>query len=152
VELAANRGHAGAEIIAKPSFANLLVWKTYSEFDGRLYIDAVRTGLQSITFEGESLPQLSVARDFPWLRMDSTQWLDAERFLRFANGFVAVAPGHSNRIVDVRYSLVPNRGDGFWGLELDPDAGADANAAYVTMRTRTMAEGRELLRMIFHGD
>jgi inner membrane protein len=152
VALAASRGHAGAEIVAKPSFANLLVWKTYYEFDGRLYIDAVRTGLQSRAIEGESFPQLSLARDFPWLRMDSTQWQDAERFLRFANGFVAVAPEPGNRIVDVRYSLIPNRGDGFWGLELDPEAGADAHAAYVTMRTRTMAEGRELLRMILHGD
>ena len=151
-ELATSRGHVGADIVAKPSFANLLVWKIFYARDGGLYIDAVRVGFESALFEGERLSQLVPERDFPWLPEQSQQRRDVDRLYDFANGFVAVDRESDNRVMDVRYSLVPNRGDGFWGLELDPEAGADTHAAYVTMRLRTMAEGRELLRMMFQGE
>jgi hypothetical protein len=39
--------------------------------------------------------------------------------------------------------------DAFWGIDLDPLSSPDDHVAYVTMRTRTMTEGRELLSMLF---
>lgn len=149
--LAGSRGHTDVVIVVKPSFANLVVWKTFYAHQGRLYVDAVRTALQVAHAEGQSVQQLVPARDFPWLSPESAQWRDVQKLLNFADGFVAVDPLNSNRIMDMRYSLVPNRADGFWGLELDPVAGTETHAAYVTMRIRTMAEGRELVRMIFQG-
>jgi len=150
--LATERGHSPARIEARPSFGNTLVWRTIYEESGSFYIDAVRAGIEPRLFPGEMLPKLDVARDFPWLQPDTQQWQDVQRFFEFAEGNLAVDEENRNRIVDIRYSLVPNLADAFWGIELEPGNGPDAHAAYVTMRVRPTAEGRELLRMLFQGD
>ena len=152
VGLAATRGHAPGVIEVKPSFGNILLWKSFYEHDGRYFIDAVRVGLVPRVFEGESLVKLNVARDFPWLGASTQQRADIERFSRFASGYLALDRNLPNRIVDIRYSLVPNRGDGLWGIEVLPNAGPESHAVYVTMRIRSADEGRALLRMIFQGD
>jgi inner membrane protein len=151
-DLAMARGHAPVQIAAKPSFGNTLLWRTIYEADGIFHIDAVRTGFETVVFDGVTLPKLDVAREFPWLAPDTEQWQDVERFARFTSGYLAVDPENGNRIVDIRYSLVPNRADAFWGIELNAATGPDEHAAYVTMRIRSSAEGRELLRMLFQGD
>lgn len=148
-ELAATRGHGSVSVDAKPTLGNIVLFKTIYAHDGRYYIDAVRVGLRSRIYAGESRQIVDVERDFPWLSPDSQQWRDIERFRWFADGYLALDPGSENRIVDLRYSLVPNRPDGFWGIELDPLAAADVHAAYVTMRARPAQEGVELLRMLF---
>lgn len=150
--IATERGHSPARIEAKPSFGNTLLWRTIYEYSGAYYIDAVRAGIEPRVFPGERLPKLEVARDFPWLRPGMQQWQDVQRFLEVAAGYVAVDEQNRTRIVDIRYSLVPNRADAFWGIELDAGNGPEAHAAYVTMRMRSSAEGRELLRMLFQGD
>jgi inner membrane protein len=147
-ELAAARGHAPVSVDVKPTLGNLWLFKTIYAYDGRFYIDAVRTGLRTRIFEGESRQILDAARDFPWLSQATQQRRDLERFRSFADGYLAQDPEHPNRIVDLRYSLVPNRPDAFWGIALDPGASADTHAAYVTMRLRSPAEGRELLHML----
>ena len=151
-DLATARGHSPERIEAKPSFGNTLLWRTIYEESGSFHIDAVRVGLEPRVFPGETIPALDLARDFPWLRPDMRQWHDVERFRELAAGYLGVASENRNRIVDIRYSLVPNRADAFWGIELDSRSGPEAHAAYVTMRMRSSAEGRELLRMLFQGD
>jgi inner membrane protein len=148
-DLAAARGHAPVSVDVKPTLGNLWLFKAIYAYDGRFYIDAVRMGLGARIFEGQSLQILDAGRDFPWLSSGTQQWRDVERFQSFADGYLAQDPEHPNRIVDLRYSLVPNRPDAFWGIELDPGASADTHAAYVTMRIRSPAEGTELLRMLF---
>lgn len=148
-ELASSRGHVPETIETKPSFANLLLWKTIYAYEGRYYVDAVRVGVGTRVFEGEARTMLNVQRDFPWLDAGSQQSLDIERFRRFADGYLALDSNNPNLIIDLRYSLVPNRGSGLWGIELDASAAPDAHAAYVTMRDRSFAEGRELLQMVF---
>lgn len=148
-ELAAARGHVPVSVDVKPTLGNLWLFKTIYGYDGRFYIDAVRVGLRTRIFEGESRQILDPARDFPWLSSGSQQWRDLDRFRSFADGYLAQEPEHPNRIVDLRYSLVPNRPDAFWGIELHREAAADTHAAYVTMRLRSPAEGRVLLHMLF---
>lgn len=152
LELATGRGHSPERVEARPSFGNTLVWRTIYEASGVFYIDAVRTGIEPRVFAGESLPKLDIGRDLAWLQRNTQQWLDVRRFDALAAGYLAVDPQNGNRILDIRYSLVPNRADAFWGIELDPGKPPDAHAAYVTMRVRSGAEGRELLRMLFQGD
>lgn len=148
-ELAASRGHAPVSVDVKPSLGNLWLFKTIYAYDGRFYVDAARIGFRTRIFEGQARKIFDSARDFPWLASGTQQARDVERFRVFADGYLAMDPEHPNRIVDLRYSLVPNRPDAFWGIELDPGASADTHAAYVTMRIRSPAEGRELLRMLF---
>ena len=148
-ELAAARGHVPERVAAKPSLANIFLWRTLYFHDGRIYVDAVRVGRRTLLFEGGSRDALDIDRDYPLLTEGSQQHRDIERFRWFADGYLAVDPDAPNRIVDLRYSLVPNSLDAFWGIEIEPAAPNTAHAGYVTMRARSLAEGRELLDMLF---
>jgi inner membrane protein len=132
--LARERGHEPIRLEAKPSFANLLVWKVVYETEDRYQVDAVRTGSSISVYPGDSVPKLDVARDFPWLVPGSQQALDIERFRWFSNGYIAVEPGNPYRITDIRYSMVPNEIRGLWSIELSPQAETADHVGYVVAR------------------
>lgn len=133
-ELAAARGHKPLRLEAKPSFGNILVWKVVYETADRFYVDAVRSGPAPRVYEGESVAKLALGRDLPWLDADSQQARDIERFRWFSNGYVALDPEHPNRVIDIRYSLLPNEVAPLWSIQLDPGAPATAHVAYLTHR------------------
>jgi inner membrane protein len=147
-QLALARGHAPAEVVAKPSFANILVWKTVYRAGGRFFVDAVRTGWAPLTCPGESIPVLDRARDLPWLDPASQQARDVERFRWFSAGYVALAAPGSERVIDIRYSLVPNEINALWSLELDPAKGRGAHADYVVHRGDPQAALPRLWRLL----
>jgi inner membrane protein len=72
-----------------------------------------------------------------------------ERFRSFSDDFLALDKLRPDRIIDMRYSLVPNRADALWAIGLDASADSDAHVLYATMRSRSMAEGRLLWTMMF---
>ena len=146
--LAAERGHEPVVLSAKPGFANLLVWKVVYEHDGRLYVDGIRTGLRPTACPGASIAKLDLARDFPWLDPDSQQARDVERFRWFSGGWVAVDPNVQNRIVDMRYSVVPNTIDPLWGVELDLRAAADSHVRYVVDRAARLEQRDQFWRLL----
>ena len=76
---------------AKPTFGNLLVWKTIYESEGMFYVDAVRVGLGSRHYLGAAIAKLDAARDLPWLQSGSQQARDLERFRWFSGDYLAVA-------------------------------------------------------------
>lgn len=148
-DVARRRGHDAARVHAKPAFGNLLLWKTFYEHEGRYYVDAVRLGFAPASFAGESTDRLDFERDLPWLEPGSQEARDVERFRRFSSEWVALDPDDPERIIDVRYSMVPNRIEALWGLRLDPDAAADAHATFYTSRNPSEAQRAEILRMLF---
>ena len=150
-EIAAARGHAPLRLEVKPSFANILVWKTIYETPERFYVDAVRASVRPEVFPGVSLPKLEEARDLPWLDPASQQARDIARFRRFSDGFVAQDPERPDRIIDVRYSFVPNTASALWSIELAPDAPPTAHARYLTHRERARESLGILWRMISGG-
>jgi len=133
-EVAAARGHTPLRLEAKPSFGNIVVWKVVYETDQSYYVDAVRAGLSSTIYRGEQVAKLDVARDFPWLDPESQQARDIERFRWFSNDYLARDPLHPNRIIDVRYSMIPNQVNALWSIELTPSATAADHVAYTTDR------------------
>ncbi len=135
-EIAASRGHSPIRIEVKPSFANILVWKTIYETADRFFVDAVRPGIRPRAFSGVSVPKLDRGRDMPWLDPASQQAQDIERFRWFSDGFVATDPEHPNRVIDVRYSFVPNDVRALWSIELAPEAPPAAHARFRTHRER----------------
>lgn len=145
---AARRGHTAVEVEAKPSFANLLVWKSIYEHAGHYYIDAIRVGWRSRAFAGVTVPKLDLGRDFPWLDPASQQARDIERFRWFSDGYLARSETDEAMIIDMRYSIAPNRGDGLWGIVLARDAPADAHVRYRTMRDADTAALKTLLAMV----
>lgn len=70
-QLAQERQHIPIRLDAKPSFANILVWKVVYETESNYYVDAVRVGRSVKTYPGESIAKLNVNRDFPWLDLNS---------------------------------------------------------------------------------
>lgn len=149
LEHARSRGHEPVRLEAKPSFANLLLWKVIYEHEGRYYVDAVRAGYDTTAFDGESTDKLELSRHFPWLDPASRQARDVERFRRISDDFLTVDDEAPERIVDMRYSMVPNEIAGFWAIVLDPDADDDAHVEFVTTRDRAPEEARRFLAMLF---
>jgi len=147
-ELAAQRGHAPVRLEAKPSFANILVWKTVYETEDRYYVDAVRATLWPRHFVGNSVFKLDLDRDMPWLDRDSQQARDIERFRWFSNGYIARDPIYANRVMDIRYSLLPNEIDPLWSIELRQGAGRWDHALYRVHRDADPDRARKLWDMI----
>lgn len=134
MELALSRGHTPITLEAKPSFANLILWKVVYTTGTDFYVDAVKVGLTHKVYEGGSIPQLNVDEAFPFLDKDSQQMKDIERFDWFSNGYLALSPQDPNRIIDIRYSLLPNEIQGLWGITIDPDADNQQHVDYVVNR------------------
>ncbi|MCF7505411.1 metal-dependent hydrolase [Vibrio sp. L3-7] len=150
-QLAEERQHQPIRLEAKPSFANILVWKVVYETEHRYYVDAVRVGTSVKTYPGESIAKLNVSRDFPWIDPNSQQARDIERFRWFSNGYVAQDPMDELRIIDVRYSIVPNQLKALWSIKLSPSANADTHVKYETHRDNT-PESRQIFFGMLTGD
>lgn len=146
-EIAAERGHTPLRIEAKPSFANILVWKTIYETADRFHVDAVRVGLMPRAYPGASVAKLVPDRDLPWLAPHAQQAKDIERFRALSLGFIVQDPVRPLRIVDVRYSFLPNEINALWSLEISPEAPADAHARFQTHREDAAANLGKLWRM-----
>ncbi|MBX2808939.1 MAG: metal-dependent hydrolase [Cellvibrionaceae bacterium] len=149
--LAQSRGHAPQTLEAKPSFANILLWKIIYTTDTQYVVDAVRMGVNTRIYEGESIAKLSLQTAFPWLDPQSQQARDIERFRWFSNGYIAASPHHDNRIIDIRFSLLPNEIRGLWWIELDPAAAPDAHITYQHADGARKDAFKRLWAMLSHG-
>ena len=148
-DVAASRGHQPLRLEAKPSFGNMLVWRSMYEFDGRFYVDAVKPGFgRAVTWSGDSINKLNVAKDFPWLKQESNQWRDIQRFTAFSAGYVAVDSKDKSRIVDIRYSMLPNEINALWGIELSVSKKPDEHVHYYSDRGDSVQALKVLWAMI----
>ncbi|MCY4343681.1 MAG: metal-dependent hydrolase [Gammaproteobacteria bacterium] len=149
--LAAERGHDPVRLSAKTGFGNLLVWKVVYEHEGRFHIDGIRTGWAVTACPGATAVRLDLRRDFPWLDPDSQQALDVERFRWFSSDYLARDPKLPHRIIDVRYSVVPNTVDPLWGIDLDPGAAPNSHVRYFADR-RARAEQTDAYWRLLTGE
>lgn len=132
--LAESRGHTPVQLGVKPSFGNLIVWKSVYQNDDRYYVDAVRVAAESQVYVGVSAAKLDIDQHFPWLEPNSQQALDVTRFAWFSNQHLGLDPHNPNRIIDIRYSLIPNQITGMWGITLDPSAGPASHVVWSNSR------------------
>jgi len=143
--LAESRGHKPMRLEVKPSFANLLVWKLVYETEQHFYVDALKPSLRvngNKHWQGERVAKLDVPRDLPWLDASSQQAKDIERFRWFSDDYLAIDSRNPLRVVDIRYSMLPNEITALWGIELSPEAGNESYAQYVTLRDQPRASGQ----------
>ncbi|MAD50503.1 MAG: metal-dependent hydrolase [Flavobacteriales bacterium] len=146
-EIAEQRGHIVTRIKAKPSFGNLILWKTIYETDNQFYVDATNLLFNKI-IPGESIKKLNQEEDFPWLKEESQQYKDVERFKWFSNDFLAVNPQNKNQIIDIRYSGIPNEIGGLWGVQLNPNKHNQEHVEFVSMRNASIERFKILRDMI----
>lgn len=149
-EIASARGHTPINLTAKPSFANLAVWKLVYEADNRFYVNAVKPGLITTkVWEGDSVAKLDTKKNFPWLNPSSQQALDIQRFDRFSSGHLGVSPKDPMSIVDIRYSMLPHQVAPLWGIRLSRNASDTAHVAHFTNRDKRGDRFQQLMTMIF---
>ena len=149
-KLAQERGHKVLRLEVKPTIGNLAVWKVVYETDERFYVDAVKPGLfKPVVWQGDNVRKLDVQRDFPWLDPTSQQARDIGRFNLSSAGYLAPDPNDSQRIGDVRYSMLPQKIAPLWGIKLSPNAGVDDHVAFYTKRDDARAAVKRITFMMF---
>lgn len=132
-ELAQARGHTPTQLSMKPSFANLLIWKSIYAHDGYYYVDAMRTGAVTTVCPGTSVEKLDTAKHLPELRSNSQQARDLERFRWFSMDYLAPT-GKPGEVTDMRYSMVPNQIAPMWGITLDANTDMNAHVQWWSRR------------------
>ena len=150
--LAMTRGHDPSRLTVKTGFGNLLIWKVVYESGGRYYVDAVRAGVEMAVCPGASVPALVLDRDLPWLDANSAQVRDIERFRWFSDDYLALDPVNPDRVIDMRYSVVPNQIEALWGVEVSRDAGLDEHARFVAERRTSADQGDAYWRLLTGAD
>jgi len=149
--LATTRGHNQITLSAKPSFGNVLLWKTIYEYDGQFWVDAVRAGITLTTFKGDHVAKLNVTEQFPWLDPASQQARDIERFRWFSSDHLAVDKNDPRLVIDMRYSHLPDEITGLWGIRLNPNAAPDQHVEWVTRRSADTERFTRLWAMLKGG-
>jgi inner membrane protein len=132
-ELALLRGHNPERLTLKPSFGNLILWKSIYQHQEKFYVDAIRTVRSSTWCMGESVGIFDYQRHLPNLNKDSQQKKDIERFRWFSQDYLSFDE-EKNLVTDVRYSMIPNQIAPMWGLVIDNQRGIDKHAIWWTSR------------------
>lgn len=149
-QLAKERGHTPIRLNAKPTLGNLILWKVIYEVDEGFYTDGIRIGLNTKVFHGGLTPKLNIERDFPWLDNNSQQAKDLKRFSWFSQGYISVDPNNPSRVIDARYSLLPNEAKGLWSIWITQDAPFNQHAEYRMDREVNSDKRQKFFDMLFN--
>ena len=133
-KLAAERGHTPQRLIVKPTIGNMLVWRTVYEHDGRLYVDALRMGVNVRQYEGDSVALFVPEKDAQAFPKDSTMYNDILRFRKFSDNYLGLHPDNPDVIGDMRYAIRPDSLFPLWGIEVDNSRPAE-HAQYRVFRS-----------------
>ncbi|MFC1589456.1 metal-dependent hydrolase [Pseudomonadota bacterium] len=149
--LAESRQHVVEKLIVKPSFANILVWRSTYIANDTIYVDAIRAGLtESKVYPGSSIDLFVPERDAIGIPKDSVLYADILRFEKFSDGFIAMEPGKDDLLGDVRYSMSPIKIATLWGITLDKNK-LDEHAHYGFYRA-TSPDDRKIFMSMLRGD
>jgi inner membrane protein len=132
-KLALSRGHNPERLTLKPSFGNLILWKSIYQHEEKFYVDAIRTVQSSTWCSGESIRIFDYQLHLPNLEKDSQQRKDIERFRWFSQDYLGFDE-ENNLVTDVRYSMIPNQIAPMWGLVIDHQRGINGHAIWWTGR------------------
>ena len=133
IELATLRGHNADRMTLKPSFGNLILWKSIYKHKETFYVDAIRTVQSSTWCLGETIRVFDYKSHLPDLDKESQQKKDIERFRWFSQDYLGYDK-EKNIVTDVRYSMIPNQIAPMWGLTIDEQRGINDHATWWTSR------------------
>jgi inner membrane protein len=132
-DLAESRGHNPERLTLKPSFGNLILWKSIYQHEQTFYVDAIRTVRSSTVCLGESIEIFDYQQHLSGLDKESQQARDVERFRWFSQDYLGFDE-EKNLVTDVRYSMLPNQIQPMWGLVIDDQRDTNAHAIWWTGR------------------
>ena len=133
IELATMRGHNAEHLTLKPSFGNLILWKSIYKHNETFYVDAIRTAQSSTWCLGETIRVFEYKYHLPDLDKESQQKKDIERFRWFSQDYLGYDE-EKNIVTDVRYSMIPNQISPLWGLTIDVQRGINEHATWWSSR------------------
>lgn len=133
LKLAQSRGHNAERMTLKPSFGNLILWKSIYQHGDRFYVDAIRAGRVLTWCPGESIKIFDYQYHLSDLEKNSQQMKDIERFRWFSQDYLGF-DSDKNLVTDVRYSMIPNQIAPMWGLVIDERQGTDEHAVWWASR------------------
>ena len=132
-ELANSRGHGVERMTLKPSFGNLILWKSIYQHEETFYVDAIRTVKSTTWCKGETTKVFDYQHHLPNLDKDSQQRKDIERFRWFSQDYLGYNK-EKNLVTDIRYSMIPNQIAPMWGLVIDDKHDINKHAIWWTNR------------------
>ena len=120
--IAEERGHEPEELSVRPSFANILLWRTVYRAGNQYYVDAVRTTPLSEPkqYPGSIVDAFSEASAQIIAPKESVLADDIERFRFFSQGYLYRYSGEANVVADLRYALFPDSIKPLWGIRVNP--------------------------------
>jgi inner membrane protein len=111
--LAAERGLTPERILVRPSFGNILLWRSLTLAEGHWYADAIRLGTGVRIYEGSRVPAPELPGSGPTAE-------PVHRLARLSEGVLVRVPG-TDRWGDLRFAMLPDSTRPMWGLIAPPD-------------------------------
>ena len=146
-DLAKSRGHNPERLTLKPSFGNLILWKSIYQHEQTFYVDAIRTVRSSTVCLGESIEIFDYQQHLSGLDKESQQARDVERFRWFSQDYLGFDE-EKNLVTDVRYSMLPNKIQPMWGLIIDDQRDTNAHAIWWTGRDLDQSQWDTFIEML----
>ena len=138
---ALERGLAIERLVAKPAFANLVLWRGLIDDGDRFHLVAIRSlpGVDPVLYSGGS-----VARFAPWQPPSAgRRALDLHRFDHFSSGWLFRYPSLDQPprqfVGDFRYALDPADQRPLWGILVNPNDPSE-RAEYTTSRSMAVED------------
>ena len=149
LEWAHEQAIAVDRLVAKPAFANLLLWRAMVDDGEDFHLVAIRTlpWSQAIFYPGGSAQRFQVDQFDPATRLGS----DLARFDHFSAHWLIHYPEHDRNgrmfIGDFRYAIDPASRRPLWGVLINPDDPGTA-AEYTTPRRMTEDDRRRFFQRL----
>ena len=112
------RNHKATQILVKPSFGNILLWRTIYVHENKFYIDAVNTFRFSHICSGTSMIKESPNEILQNFKKGSVLYRDVKKFIWFSSEYVSF-DRKNNMISDIRYAFIPNSDKALWGIKIN---------------------------------
>jgi inner membrane protein len=116
---AQENGVTPERLVAKPTLANLVLWRVLVVEESRIHALAFYLPPFAVrTYIGNSVERLD-PQTWGALPPESRAYRDLQRFHGFADQLLVADPHNPARIGDARYAMLPNTLEPLWGIEID---------------------------------
>ena len=146
-DLAYSRGHKAERLTLKPSFGNLILWKSIYKHEDNYFVDAFRTVNSSSWCSGSSTKVFDFDYHLPEVDRNSQQAKDIERFRWFSEDYLGYHK-EKNLVTDIRYSMIPNQIAPMWGLVIDKERDVNEHASWWTSQSLDESQLKLFKKMI----
>lgn len=147
---AAQEAIAVERLVAKPAFANLLLWRGLVDDGQRFHTIAIRLSPfgERVIYPGDTVEALSPQEVAP---SNSRLARDIKRFDKFSDGWVFRYALHDNSefwfVGDFRYAIDPASQRPLWGISFHPDA-TTKGVAFLRLREVDKSEREHFLEKL----